>query len=287
MACHPQLLSFSGGSEAIDSWMQAPFHAVGLLQERLKSVGFDSEFNPTTGLYEFGMNIFGKSKSGRSRVLTFPGKGSYSRMDSFQGESPDSRKACGPNWQKCNGLPIWVSLLTSPPSQMTAQLIPPIGKMLKSGGDLCIVNERNFVTTDPVDGSAGKAIIRSEHLVMIIPKKSLAPGLQKMSLSMTGRPIISWSFTVIGAPPTIKWTSAGTAITWSKPPTQLQNPIRGYEVMIGDSLMKVVQSFRVTTPPFITTNLVPAEYFVCVRAIGKYRNGNCSIFSSYTVKSLP
>lgn len=208
-------------------------------------------------------------------------------MDSFQGESPDSRKVCGLNWQKYVGLPIWASLLTSPPSLMTAQLVTPTGKVLKSSEDLCIINERNFVTTDPVNGAAGKSIIKSGHLIMIIPKKSLAPGLQRLTLSMSGRPKISWSFTVIGKPPAIIWTSTGTAIMWTESPIQSQNPVTGYEVMIGNASMKAIQTFQVTTPLFVTTNLAPAQYFVCVRAIGKYRNGNCSIFSSYTVKTVP
>jgi hypothetical protein len=274
-------------AEAIDSWMQAPFHAVGLLREGLKSVGFDAEFNATTGLYEFGMNIFGKLKTGKSKIAIFPGNHSFSRMDSFQGESPDSRQACGSNWKNYRGLPLWVSLLAPPPTEMTARLITPVGKVLKSKGDLCILNERNFITTDLVNGSAGKAIFKSDHLILIIPKITLAPGLQKVSLMMRGRPVISWSFTVIASPPDIKWTVTATGIAWDVPPIQPHNPVASYEVLMGDAGLKVIQSFRTMTTSFATINVIPAQYFVCVRAIARYRNGICSIFTSYTVKSVP
>jgi hypothetical protein len=283
-----ELTSNTSANEAgaIDSWMQAPFHAVGLLREGLKSVGFDTEFNATTGLYEFGMDIFGNLKSQRTKIVIYPGKGSLSRMDHFQGESPDSREACGSNWKNYGGLPLWVSLLTSPPSQMTAQLITPSGKVLKSGGDICIVNEKNFITSDRVNRAAGKAIITGGHLVLIIPKRSLAPGMQKASLSMKGRPAITWSFTVIGPPPAITWSATATTITWDKPVAQLQNPISGYEVMFSDLTLKIFQSFRTTTTSFETVNLVPGQYFVCVRAIGRYRSGTCSVFSSFRVKNV-
>jgi len=278
----------SGNSaQAIDSWMQAPFHAIGLLRQGLKSVGFDREFNPTTGLYGFGMNIFGNLNLGKTKIILFPGNRSYSRLDSFQGESPDSRQACGSHWKKYMGLPLWVSLLTSPPTHITAKLITPSGKILKSGSDLCIVDERNFFTTDRVDGPAGRAIIKSEHLVLVFPKKSLTPGLQKISLAMTGKSSISWAFTVIGAPPVISWSSTATGIMWKKPTAPLHNPITGFEVIIGDSSMKTRQLFRTTTTSFAMTALNPASYFVCVRAIAKYRSGTCSLFSSYTVPTVP
>lgn len=273
-------------SEAIDSWMQAPFHAIGLMREGLKSVGFAREFNAKTGLYEFGMDVFGKLSSGRSKILTFPGNGSYSHMDTFQGENPDPRKACGANSQKYRGLPLWVSLLTPPPSQISAELTTPSGNVLKSTDDLCIVSEHNFVTNDAVYGAAGKSILASEHLVLLIAKEPLMPGLQKVSLSMQGRSDISWSFTVIGTPPAITWTATQVpeVINWNAPPIQSNDPIAGYDVMIGDVAMTSIQSFRTTTTSFATTNLNPAQYWVCVKAIGQYRSGNCPYFSSYTIQ---
>ena len=276
----------ANAAEAIDSWMQAPFHALGLLREGLKSVGFDMEFNATTGQYEFGMDIFGNLKNQRTKMVIFPGKGSFSRQDHFQSESPDSRQACGPNWKNFTGLPLWVSLLTSPPPQMTAQLITPSGKVLKSSRDLCIVNEKNFITSDRVNGASGKTIITAGHMVLIIPKSSLAPGMQRVSLTMKGKPTIAWSFKVIGPPPTITWSATPTAITWDNPVAQPQNPITGYEVMFSDVTLKVFQSFRTTTNSFETVNIVPAQYFVCVRAIGRYRSGTCSVFTAFTVKPI-
>jgi hypothetical protein len=276
----------SSEAAAIDSWMQAPFHALGLLREGLTSVGFDSEYNATTGLYEFGMNIFGNLKSERTKNVLYPGKGSFSRLDQFQSESPDPRQACGLSWKIFNGLPLWVSLLAAPPAQVSAQLITPSGKVLKSGGDLCIVDEQNFITSDRVNGVSGKTIITAGHLVLLIPKRPLAPGMQKVSLMMKGRATIAWSFTAIGAPPPITWSATSTTITWSKPVAQLQNPITGYEVIFSDVTLKVFQLFRTTTTSFETVNLVPAQYFVCVRAIGKYRSGTCSVFSSFIVKSV-
>jgi len=283
-----ELTSTQSGSpsEAIDSWMQAPFHAIGLMREGLKSVGFAREFNPKTGFYEFGMNIFAKLSTGKSKILTFPGNGSYSHMDTFQGENPDPRIACGADSQKYKGMPLWVSLLTPPPLQVSAELTTPSGNVLRSGADLCVVTERNFLTTDPVYGPAGRSIITNEHLALVIPKEPLMPGLQKVSLSMQGRPDITWSFTVIGTPPAITWTAtqAPEVINWNAPPIQSNDPIAGYDVMIGNVAMTSIQSFRTTTTSFATTTLDPAQYWVCVKAIGEYRSGTCPYFSSYTIQ---
>jgi hypothetical protein len=283
-----ELTSSISGSEsaAIDSWMQGPFHAIGLLQQGLKTVGFDKELNSRTGLYEFGLNIYGNLSGTRSKVITDPGKGSYSRMDTFQGENPDSRQACGLNWKKYVGLPIWVSLLKAPSSHLNAQLILPTGKILKSANDLCIVDEKNFVTSDQIYGATGRAIISREHLVLIIPRKILAPGLLRASLLSSGRLVTSWSFTTIGTPAAIIWDSTLTGIKWASPTAQSNNPILSYQVQIGDSLLKNIQLFSTTSTSYETTSLVPGQYFICVRAIGKYRSGTCSSYSSYTVSAL-
>lgn len=271
-------------SESIDQWMSAPFHAVGLMREGLSKVGWASAYNPQTGLYDTGADVLDRLKLNRTKVITFPGNGSYSRLDNFRGESPDPREACGTNYHAFTGLPIWVSLLAKPPHQMSAQLVTPKGEILSSREDLCIVNEFTMKSSDPVYGPAGRAIVRADHMVLIFPKNALEPGVQKVSLSLNGKPKITWSFTVIASPPTISVSTmlSPTEISWSAPPVQANNPTLGYDVVVGDATMKNFQIFRTTATTFSTSKIGAGNRWLCVKAIARYRSGECPNFISYT-----
>lgn len=271
--------------QSIDLWMAAPFHAIGLMREGLRRAGWASAYNARTGFYDTGADILDGLKPTRTKVIMFPGNGSQSRIDSFTGESPDPRESCGANWSNYSGLPIWVSLPSKPPHQMGAQLVTPAGEMLSSRDQLCIVNEFTMKSSDPVYGSAGKAIIKADHMVLIIPKAPLSPGVQRVSLQLHGKSKISWSFTVIAPLPTIAVTTTNNSeeITWSAPPLQAGNPMLGYDVVVGDSTLKKFQIYRTNTTTFSTANLNAGNYWVCVKAIAKFRSGDCPNFFSYTV----
>ncbi len=271
--------------QSMDMWMASPFHAMGFLREGLRTVGWASAYNARTGFYETGADILSGLKLGRTKVITFPGNGSFSRVDSYAGENPDPRESCGSNWRNFTGLPIWVSLLKSPLHQMHAQVTAPSGQVLKSPGQLCVVNEYTMKSSDPIYGAAGKAIIKADHMVLIIPKEPLAPGLQKVSLVQGAKRRISWSFTVIAPPPVLSWTTTTNPmeISWSAPPTQPANPTLGYAVLVADSTMKKFQSYRTTTTAFPTSSVRPGNYWVCVKVIGRYRDSACPNFASLTV----
>lgn len=272
-------------SHAVDLWMAAPFHAIGFLREGLRKVGWASGYNPQSGFYDTGADVLDGLKVRRSKIITFPGNGSYSRMDNFQGESPDPREACGINYRSFSGLPIWVSLTSRPTHQMSAQIVTPSGAVLSSGRQLCIVNEFNMKSSDSVYGPAGKAIIRADHMVLIIPRSPLSPGLQKVSLSLHGRAKISWSFTVIARPPVIALTSTSdpTSISWNPLPVQAANPTLGYEVLVSDSTWKKIDVFRTSSTTFSTAGLSAGQHWICVRTVARYRSGDCPNFYQYTV----
>lgn len=272
-------------SQSVDQWMSAPFHAIGLMREGLRKVGWASVYDPRTGFYDAGADVLDQLQLKRTKTIMFPGNDSYTRLSSFPGESPDPREACGSNSRDFKGLPIWVSLASEPAHHMSAQLITPTGEVLSSRSQLCIVNEFNMKSSDSIYGPAGRAIIQADHMILIIPKDPLTPGLQKVSLSLIGRPKISWSFTVIPRPPDIALTtiSSATAITWEAPPVLAENPTLGYEVLVGDPTLKKIQSFRTPTTTFSTAGLSPGEHWVCVKAVGRYRNGDCPSFTSLSV----
>lgn len=271
-------------SRAVDLWMAAPFHAIGFLREGLRKVGWASGYNSNTGFYDTGADVLDALKMHRTKIISFPGNGSYVRLDSFEGESPDPREVCGSNYKSFTGLPIWVSLLTKPPHQMSAQLVTPSGEVLSSRDRLCIVNEYTMKSSDPVYGPAGKAIVRNDHMVLVIPKEPLAPGLQKVSLTLGRKAKISWSFTVIARPPEVALTTTSNpdSISWNALPVQANNPTLGYDVLVGDSMLKKIEVFRTTATSFSTSGLSAGNYWVCVRSVARYRSGDCRNFVAYT-----
>lgn len=276
-------------SQSVDLWMASPFHAIGFMRQRLTRVGWALAYDPTTGFYDSGADLLEGPKPLKAKVITFPGKGSFSRMDTYRGESPDARDSCGVRGRTFTGMPIWVSLTSSPPRKMSATLVTPDGKTLSSPAQICIVNEFNIKTTDPVYGSMGKTIITTNHMVLMIPKDPLMAGVHKVSLSLNGRPKIAWSFTEIAQPAGISLaeTSDPTSLSWDAPLSSPTNPTVGYDVLVADSTFKGIKTFSTPTNTFSTTGLSAGNYWVCVETVGKFRTGACPNYVGYTAGSKP
>jgi hypothetical protein len=187
-------------ASAVDNLMTAPFHAIGMLRENLVEVGFgtaiagENAYSPKTRVTDISV-VSGLRYKPRSKVILFPGPNSTTHLNSFSGENPEPREVCSKNYREFQGLPIFASLLHRPQKNLAVSLQLPNGKILIEGKDLCVVTENNFLSTDPIYGSAGKSIIRADHLVLIIPKSPLQEGKHRVDLVESGHPNMNWSFT--------------------------------------------------------------------------------------------
>ena len=184
---------------SIDNLITLPFHAIGLLRENLTQVGFGSALVKAEGYYP-GTRVTdiavlkGISSRPRTKPILFPGANATVTVNKFEGENPEPREACGKNYQKFQGLPIFVSLLHNPSRKIEVKLTWRNGNVLKEGSQLCVVTENNFITTDKIYGPAGKQTIRQENLVLIIPKAPLSEGIYRVEIYEPGRKKIQWSF---------------------------------------------------------------------------------------------
>ena len=187
-------------ASAVDVLMTAPFHAIGLLRENLVNVGFgtavagETSYSPNFRITNISI-IEGLRTKSRKKIILFPGPNFVTHLNSFNGEDPEPREACGKQFKEFTGLPIFASLLHKPNKSLRVFLETPSGDILSNSLELCVVTENNFISTDLIYGPAGKSIIRSEHLVLIIPKSPLSEGEQKIRISEKGRPDLQWSFT--------------------------------------------------------------------------------------------
>jgi hypothetical protein len=268
-------------SEPIDDWMSAPFHAIGILRENLRTSGFAEAFNVNSGVYEQGVSVLsGLVPAKRTKNILFPGPNSEVRFNTFTGEYPDPRESCGTNWQSYLGLPIWASLTSPPPQNVSATLTAPNGPVLSTSSDLCIVDKWNFKTSDFTYGPTGKTIMAKDNLVLILSKKPLDPGNYQVKLSVPGSSEVAWSFDVIPNLPaqiTVSFPTAGqpNLFTWAPVTGSVYNTVLGYEVILTNTSGKPPQTFNVSGTSFNDSSLVPGDYLMCVRALGTTGNSAC------------
>ncbi len=190
-------LAFGSSSDvdAINAWLTAPFHAIGILRPGLTQVGFARD-----ALGYAGLDVI-RGLSGSSSILSpiqFPGPGASIDLNYFGGESPDPTETCrnlhpGNN---NNGLPI-VAMLPNPPDPgIAASLVNARGSVTTAGSGLCIVDENHYFTSDPVYGPTGRAILDGADAVLLIPRATLPTGPQTVTITQSGQAPITWSFRV-------------------------------------------------------------------------------------------
>ncbi|WP_376789971.1 CAP domain-containing protein [Thermoflexus sp.] len=183
-------------SYAIDVWMQAPFHAVGMLDPRLTRVGYGS-YREADGGWQMGaaLDILrgrGSSAVGVSFPIRWPGDGRVTPLRAFQvGEYPDPLASCG--YSAPTGLPILLLL-------GTGSLTPSVnGHALWRDGapvEHCVFDETTYRNPDPAQQSLGRAILDGRDAVVLIPRDPLHPGSRyTVSLTVNGQ-AYTWSFFV-------------------------------------------------------------------------------------------
>ncbi len=64
-------------------------------------------------------------------------------------------------------------------------------------GQLCVVDEFTYHSSDPVYGPTGAAILQGDNAVFLIPRRTLGTGTYSVSVSQTGEPDIDWSFSAV------------------------------------------------------------------------------------------
>ncbi|MGI8802092.1 MAG: CAP domain-containing protein [Solirubrobacteraceae bacterium] len=187
--------------DAVDNWLTAPFHAIGILRARLSQVelGYDPASRSA------GLDIIqgiDNSLPAATAPILFPGPGITTDLLAFGGESPTPLETCG--WQNLSavGLPLIAMLPQAPDPGLAATVSAPGGRTESTGGgDLCVVDEHTFTSSDPTYGSTGKAILQGDHAVLLIPRYPLTNGVVSATLQQPGQADVSWSFTVYRPPP--------------------------------------------------------------------------------------
>jgi len=181
---------------AVDEWLAAPFHAIGMLRPGLTQVAL------AVGDGYGGLDVISGLNGNvqQTAPILYPGPGSTTSLLDFGGELPDPTQTCG--WQGDKvGLPLIV-MLASPPSQgLSATLTGPSSATESSAAKtLCVVDQFTYYSTDTVYGATGLGILQGANAVLLIPRHSLIPGSYAVSVSQPGQADIDWSFQAAGPP---------------------------------------------------------------------------------------
>ncbi len=191
---------FSSPDQAIDGWLNAPFHAEGAMRPGLQQTAFAmSTKYPGAGLDVLGGYNYALQSSFYSTSSTpvlFPGPGMSTNLSSFGGESPTPLQTCGwTNLATSVGLPLFLDLPGAVPQGVSASLVLPNGSSESSaGGTLCVVDQYTYTSTDPLYGPTGQEILASDNMIILIPRRSLAPGSYSVDVSLPGQPNVTWGF---------------------------------------------------------------------------------------------
>jgi len=173
-------------SQAIDWWMAAPFHAMGMMDPRLTTSGFGSYREVKSGWQAgFTLDVLrGNTFTGGTYPVYFPGNGStVPGLTSYTGgEFPDPLQAC-PGYSVPTGLPVFIQVGGNVATSVTAHSFTGNGTPLAH----CVID-----SASPTVGSG----LTSRGGVIVIPQQPLVPGVAyTVALTVNGV-AYTWSFGV-------------------------------------------------------------------------------------------
>ncbi len=208
---------------AIDGWLSAPFHAIGILRPGLRRVAFARD--PDTG--RAGLDIIrGLAHTGapKSPVL-FPARGAATDLRASAAERPDPHETCA--WTPPSGLPLIALLRRAPAKKLTATLTGPDDPL-----PLCAITRHTFRSSDGIYGPAARTILEIDHAVVLVPRRPLPLGTYRARVVEPGREPIAWSFAV--APTNPRLTPGLVAFSGLGPDRPVRNTfLRWPTIRIG------------------------------------------------------
>lgn len=181
---------------AIDSWMQAPFHAIGVLDPQLLQVGYGS-YREANGGLQMGAGLdvirgLGSIPPSVEFPVKWPSDGASVPLTLHWGEYPSPLTSC-PGYSSPSGLPIILQI-------GSGNLVPNVTSHSFMQGSTplehCVFDETSYSNPDGSQQSLGRGILNSRDAIILIPRNPLTPGgSYTASITVSGQ-THTWSFTV-------------------------------------------------------------------------------------------
>ena len=182
---------------AIDGWMTAPFHAIGILDPDLRAVGFGS-YREADGGFQMGAGldvIRGLDYAAPDPVypVVWPGPGRAVPLTAYAGEYPDPLTHC-PGYGSQAGLPI---LLLAGPGYTHPSVSASIFSQDGRGLEHCLFTGDSYFNPDPDQQDLARSIMTSRDAVVLIPRAPLTPGAVYTVAITVNHQITTWSFSIL------------------------------------------------------------------------------------------
>jgi len=181
---------------AIDLWMQAPFHAIGILDPRLSQVGYGS-FREEDGGLQMGATLdvirgLGELPLTVSYPIAWPADGSSVTLTSHFSESPNPLSSCT-GYQAPTGVPI---LLQIGPGDQTPKILAHSFSQGSASLAHCVFDETSYSNPDSNAQNLGRAILGARDTIVLIPQQQLVPGTRYTVSITLASGTYTWSFLV-------------------------------------------------------------------------------------------
>lgn len=193
-----ELIAFSWNntdSAAIDGLAEGPFHALGLLDPSMTTVGYGSD-REQGGSLQTGAAVhlgagWGGARSAGSQPMIWPANGtSVPLYQAAVGEHPDPLSAC-PGYSQPAGLPLIFELgVGASGASVGGHSLSRDGSPVES----CVYSASSYTNPDSGAQATGRAILGAYNAVIIVPRQPLNPGsTYSVSLTVNGQGY-NWSF---------------------------------------------------------------------------------------------
>ncbi len=175
---------------ALADWMQAPFHAVGLLDPALERSGFGSFTEG--GISSSWLDVIrGRGQNPLpSRAVMWPGDGSTVPYREYLREVPDPLASCA-GYVAPSGLPLILQLPVGAQGDLDATKFTDA-----SGVELehCVFSWKTFRYPDLAWQKTGRAILEGRRAIVLIPRRSLNNGERYTAQIISNGVTYHWSF---------------------------------------------------------------------------------------------
>jgi hypothetical protein len=179
--------------------MSGPFHGLGIIDPALTVTGFGS-YHEEDGGYQMGacLDVIRGLESIPPSVtfpVMWPKDGETMPYTSYGGyEWPDPLISC-PGYAVPSGPPIFLQIGSgSQVPSVSAHSFQQAGSHL----DHCVYDETNYSNPNSNDQDTGRGVLHMRNAIVLIPKKSLNPGMTyTVSITNSGT-TYTWSVTVTG-----------------------------------------------------------------------------------------